>query len=149
MNMNMKAVGLTRYLPIADPQSLVDVEISKPSPVGHDLLVKVQAISVNPVDTKVRAPKAKIEPSPRILGWDAAGVVMATGPSVTRFKVGDEVFYAGDVTRPGSNAEFQLVDERIVGYKPHTLSFAEAAALPLTTITAWETLFDRLGVGLE
>src|SRR5215469_13438742 len=111
----MKAVALTHYLPINDPQSLVDVDLPKPSPSGRDLLVRVRAISVNPVDTKVRAPKAKVEASPRVLGWDAAGVVEAVGPTVTGFKGGEEVYYAGDVTRPGSNGEFQLVDERIVG----------------------------------
>lgn len=142
----MKAVGLTRYLPIDDPQSLVDVEIATPVPEGHDLLVKVAAISVNPVDAKVRAPKDKVEPATRVLGWDAAGTVAAVGPDVTLFKVGDPVFYAGSITRPGANSEFHLVDERIVGHKPALLDFAQAAALPLTAITAWEALFDRLGV---
>ena len=142
----MKAVALTRYLPITDPESLLDVELDQPQPAGRDLLVRVEAVSVNPVDTKVRAPKATVEPQPRVLGWDAAGVVAAVGPDVTGFKVGDEVYYAGDITRPGSNAQFQLVDERIVGRKPRSLSFAEAAALPLTTLTAWETLFERLQV---
>jgi NADPH2:quinone reductase len=145
----MKAVALTRYLPISDPQSLTDVDLPKPLPSGHDLLVRVEAVSVNPVDTKVRAPKDKVEKEPRVLGWDAAGVVESVGPKVTKFKVGDEVYYAGDITRPGSNAEFQLVDERITGRKPKSLSFAEAAALPLTTITAWESLFERLGIDLE
>jgi zinc-binding alcohol dehydrogenase family protein len=140
----MKAVALTHYLPISDPQSLFDTELPKPIPNAHDLLVHVEAVSVNPVDTKVRAPKPQVEAAPRVLGWDAAGIVEAVGASVTRFKPGDEVYYAGDITRPGSNAEFQLVDERIVGHKPHTLTFAEAAALPLTTITAWEALFERL-----
>lgn len=142
----MKAVALTHYLPISDPQSLFDVELPKPAPGDRDLLVRVEAVSVNPVDTKVRAPKPRVEESPRVLGWDAAGVVEAVGPTVTRFKPGDEVYYAGDITRPGSNAEFQLVDERIVGRKPRTLSFAEAAALPLTAITAWEALFDRMNI---
>ena len=142
----MKAVGLTRYLPVDDPQSLVDVEIATPVPEGRDLLVKVAAISVNPVDTKVRAPKDKVEPAVRVLGWDAAGTVAAVGPDVTLFKVGDPVFYAGSITRPGANSEFHLVDERIVGHKPASLDFAHAAALPLTAITAWEALFDRLGV---
>jgi NADPH2:quinone reductase len=145
----MKAVALTRYLPISDPEALVDVELPKPSPLDHDVLVRVEAISVNPVDTKIRAPKDKVEKEPKVLGWDAAGVVEAVGNAVTRFKVGDEVYYAGDVTRSGCNAQFQTVDERIVGRKPKRLSFAEAAALPLTTITAWESLFDRLGVNLE
>ncbi len=142
----MKAVALTRYLPISDPNSLVDVDLPKPVPKGRDLLVAVKAVSVNPVDTKVRAPKDKVEKEPRVLGWDAAGVVEATGDNVGRFLPGDEVYYAGDVTRSGSNAEFQLVDERIVGHKPKSLAFAEAAALPLTAITAWEAFFDRLGI---
>ena len=145
----MKAVALTHYLPISDPEALVDVELPKPTPLDRDVLVRVEAISVNPVDTKVRAPKDKVEKEPKVLGWDAAGVVEAVGSAVTRFKVGDEVYYAGDLTRPGCNAQFQAVDERIVGRKPKTLSFAEAAALPLTTITAWESLFDRLAVNLE
>ena len=142
----MKAIALTRYLPITDPQSLIDVGLPKPSPTGRDLLIRVEAVSVNPVDTKVRAPKAQVEATPRVLGWDAAGVVEAVGSAVTQFKPGDEVYYAGDITRPGSNSEFQLVDERIVGPKPRTLSFAEAAALPLTAITAWEGLFERMNI---
>lgn len=142
----MKAVGLYKYLNIAHSESLIDVEIEKPVPVGKDLLVKVKAISVNPVDTKVRAPKDKTEVSPRILGWDVAGVVEQIGPECTLFQPGDEVYYAGSITRPGGNSEFHLVDERIVGTKPSTLDFAQSAALPLTAITAWEALFDRLGV---
>lgn len=142
----MKAVGLYRYLPIDQAESLIDVDIPKPEVTGRDLLVKVEAISVNPVDTKVRAPKDKVEEAPRILGWDAAGTVAAVGPDVTLFKVGDPVFYAGSITRPGANSEFHLVDERIVGRKPASLDFTHAAALPLTAITAWEALFDRLGV---
>lgn len=142
----MKAVALTHYLPISDPESLFDARLPKPNPTGHDLLVRVEAVSVNPVDTKVRAPKDKVEDIPKVLGYDAAGVVESVGDAVTRFQPGDTVYYAGDITRPGSNAEFQLVDERIVGHKPQTLSFAEAAALPLTTITAWESLFTRLGI---
>src|SRR4051812_22459879 len=110
----MKAIGLTRYLPISDPESLVDIELDKPAPTGRDLLVKVEAIAVNPVDTKVRAPKDKVEETPRVLGWDAAGVVEAVGPEVTLFKVGDPVYYAGDITRQGANSEFHLIDERIV-----------------------------------
>jgi zinc-binding alcohol dehydrogenase family protein len=142
----MKAVALTHYLPITDPQALFDTELPKPAPSGRDLLVRIEAVSVNPVDTKIRAPKPKVEKEPRVLGWDAAGTVEAVGSDVTKFKPGDEVYYAGDITRSGSNAEFHLVDERIVGHKPPGLSFAEAAALPLTTITAWEALFDRLGI---
>ncbi|KRF43018.1 NADPH:quinone reductase [Paenibacillus sp. Soil787] len=142
----MKAVGLYKYLNVEHSESLIDVEIEKPLPLGKDLLVKVRAISVNPVDTKVRAPKDKTEVSPRILGWDVAGVVEQTGPECTLFQPGDEVYYAGSITRPGGNSEFHLVDERIVGTKPSTLDFAQSAALPLTAITAWEALFDRLGV---
>ncbi len=142
----MKAVALTHYLPTSDPQALFDTELPQPRPTGHDLLVRVEAVSVNPVDTKVRAPKGKVEDSPKVLGYDAAGMVEAVGDAVTRFQPGDAVYYAGDITRPGTNAEFQLVDERIVGHRPKTLSAAEAAALPLTTITAWEALFTRLGI---
>ena len=141
----MKAVALTRYLPIDDPQSLVDVELPDPSaPKGHDLLVRVEAVSVNPVDTKVRAPKPQVEAQPKVLGYDAAGVVEAVGDAVTRFKPGDRVYYAGDITRPGSNAQWQLVDERIVGHAPKSLDAAQAAALPLTVLTAWELLFQRM-----
>jgi len=142
----MKAVGLTRYLPIDDPEALLDVELPAPVATGRDLLVEVRAVAVNPVDYKTRAPKDQIEPAPRVLGWDAAGVVRAVGDQVTLFAPGDEVYYAGSIARPGSNSELHLVDERIVGHKPRTLGFAEAAALPLTTLTAWEGLFDRLGV---
>jgi NADPH2:quinone reductase len=141
----MKAIGLTRYLPIDDPQSLLDIEVPKPTATGHDLLVRVEAVSVNPVDTKVRAPKPQVEAQAKVLGYDAAGVVEAVGDAVTLFKRGDAVYYAGSITRPGSNAQFQLVDERIVGPKPKTLDFAAAAALPLTALTAWELLFDRFG----
>ncbi|MGH8127283.1 MAG: zinc-binding alcohol dehydrogenase family protein [Gammaproteobacteria bacterium] len=142
----MKAVALTHYLPVENPNAFLDVELPKPVASGRDLLVSIKAVSVNPVDTKVRAPKDKVEESPRVLGWDASGVVEAVGPDVTLFKPGDEVYYAGDITRSGSDAEFQLVDERIVGLKPTSLGFAEAAALPLTTITAYEAFFDRLGI---
>ena len=143
----MKAVGYLKSLPIADPAALIDITADKPMPAGRDLRVAVRAVSVNPVDTKVRgrAAPAPGEP-PKVLGYDAAGVVDAVGPQVTLFKPGDEVYYAGSILRPGTNAEFHLVDERIVGSKPKTLSFAQAAALPLTAITAWELLFDRLGV---
>jgi zinc-binding alcohol dehydrogenase family protein len=142
----MKAVGLYRYLPIDDSEALLDVEIDRPVATGRDLLVKVEAVSVNPVDYKVRSPKPAVETTPRVLGWDAAGTVAAVGPDATLFKVGDPVFYAGSITRPGSNSEYHLVDERIVGPKPQSLDFAHAAALPLTAITAWEALFDRLRV---
>ena len=142
----MKAIGLHRYLPVDHPEALLDVELPQPQASGRDLLVKVEAISVNPVDYKVRSPKDTVEKTPRVLGWDAAGTVVAVGPEVTLFKVGDPVFYAGSITRPGANSEYHLVDERIVGRKPASLDFAHAAALPLTAITAWEALFDRLGV---
>jgi len=141
----MKAVALTRYLPIDDAQSLVDVELPQPQPRGHDLLVRVAAVSINPVDAKVRAPKAQVESAPKVLGYDAAGVVEAVGDAVTLFKPGDAVFYAGDLTRPGTNAQFHLADERIVGAKPRTLDFAHAATVPLTALTAWELLFERFG----
>lgn len=143
----MKAIGYTKSLPIAEPLSLTDLTTDMPTPEGRDLRVAVKAVSVNPVDTKVRmraAPQAG-QP-PKILGYDAAGVVDAVGPQVTLFKTGDEVYYAGSIARSGTNAEYHLVDERIVGHKPKTLSFAQAAALPLTTITAWEILFDRLAM---
>lgn len=142
----MKAVGLYKYLPIEDPESLLDVEVPKPEARGRDLLVRVKAVSVNPVDTKVRSPKEKAETEPKILGWDAAGVVEAVGEEASLFSAGDEVYYAGSLPRQGCDAEYHLVDERIAGHKPRTLSFKEAAAMPLTTLTAWEALFDRMGV---
>ena len=145
----MKAVGLYRYLPASDPEALVDLELAQPSPSGRDLLVKVEAIAVNPVDFKVRAPKDKVETAPRVLGWDAAGTVVAVGSGASTFAVGDAVYYSGSITRPGANSEFHLVDERIVGPKPASLDFAQAAALPLTAITAWEALFTRLGISPE
>jgi len=143
----MKAVGYRKSLPVADADALIDFEADKPAPAGRDLRVAVRAVSVNPIDVKVRmrAAPAAGEP-PKVLGYDAAGVVDAVGPEATLFKPGDEVYYAGSITRPGTNAEFHLVDERIVGRKPQSLSFAQAAALPLTSITAWELLFDRLAV---
>ena len=144
----MKAVGLYKYLPIEDPQSLVDLDIPQPNTdtTGHDILVAIKAISVNPVDTKVRRGLIPTPPTiteenentPRILGWDAAGEVVEAGSDCTLFKKGDTVYYAGSISRPlGTNCEFHLVDERIVGRKPKSLSFEEAAAMPLTTITAW------------
>ncbi len=140
----MKAVALNRYLPIDDPQSLLDVELPTPVAGEHDLLVRVEAVSVNPVDTKLRAPKPQVETSPRVLGYDAAGVVEAVGSAVAGFQPGDRVYYAGDVTRPGSNAQFQAVDARLAALMPHNLDFADAAALPLVAITAWELLFQRM-----
>lgn len=142
----MKAVGYRQCLGVDDPDCLLDLELPEPKPAGHDLLVEVRAVSVNPVDTKVRRRAAPPEGEARILGWDASGVVVDTGPDVTLFRPGDEVWYAGQIDRSGTNAERHLVDERIVGRKPESLSHAEAAALPLTSITAWELLFDRLDV---
>lgn len=142
----MKAVAYQNTLPIDNPAALQDIELPDPMATGRDLLVEVKGISVNPVDTKIRAGRQPAAGQWGVLGWDAAGIVRAVGPDVTLFKPGDRVWYAGDITRPGSNAELQLVDERIVGRMPARLGFAEAAALPLTAITAWELLFDRLGV---
>src|SRR6266852_2980453 len=141
----MKAVGYKKSLPVDEADSLIDFETAKPEPKGRDIRVAVKAISANPVDYKVRKRAAPPEGETKILGYDAAGVVDAVGPDVTLFKAGDEVFHAGSIQRQGTNSEFHLVDERIVGRKPKTLSFAQAAALPLTSITAWELLFDRLG----
>jgi NADPH2:quinone reductase len=145
----MKAVGLTRYLPLDDADSLKDVEVPEPKPDARDLLVRVKAISVNPVDTKVRSTVKGELSTPKILGYDASGVVEAIGSDVTLFKPGDEVFYAGDITRPGTNAELHLVDERIVGKKPASLDFAQAAALPLTSLTAWELMFERMRIDIQ
>lgn len=141
----MKAISFTQHaLPIDNPQALIDISLPRPTPGPRDLLVEVRAVSVNPVDTKVRA--GTFTKEPKILGWDATGIVRKVGAEVTLFQPGDEVFYAGSIARSGSYSEFHLVDERIVGHKPHSLSAADAAALPLTSITAWELLFDRLGV---
>ncbi|KKL01914.1 zinc-binding alcohol dehydrogenase family protein [Rheinheimera mesophila] len=139
----MKAIVYSQNLAATDPQSLYDTELPTPTPGDNDLLVAVKAVSVNPVDTKIRR-NADPQGQPRVLGWDAAGVVVAVGGAVRDFKAGDEVWYAGAIDRPGSNSEFQLVDQRIVSHKPKSLSFSQAAALPLTAITAWELLFDRL-----
>jgi NADPH:quinone reductase len=142
----MRAVGYQQSLPIDQDASLIDVELPQPEPGPRDLLVEIKAVSLNPVDTKVRM-RAQPEPGGvKVLGYDASGIVRAVGSEVSLFKVGDEVFYAGAITRSGTNAEFHLVDERLVGSKPKSLKFEEAAALPLTTLTAWETLFDRLDV---
>ncbi|PHI18515.1 NADPH:quinone reductase [Lewinellaceae bacterium SD302] len=144
----MKAIGFKKSHPISHPDSFIEFETGKPTPSGHDILVKIHAVSVNPVDFKIRKSAATDEvlDEPKIIGWDAVGTVEAVGDKSTLFKVGDEVYYAGDLTRPGSNAEYQLVDERIVGRKPKSLSNAEAAALPLTTLTAYESLFDRIRI---
>jgi len=145
----MKAVGAYRYLPISNPESLIDLHLDKPEPTGRDLLVKVKAISVNPADLGVREKNNYEAESPKILGWDVAGIVEQVGSDCQLFKPGDKIYYAGSVARPGCNSEFHLVDERIVGIMPKSLDFAEAAALPLTSITAWESLFDRLGISLN
>ncbi|PDS79942.1 zinc-binding alcohol dehydrogenase family protein [Rhizobium sp. L43] len=142
----MRAVAYKTPQPISAETSLIDVELPMPEAGGHDLLVEIKAVSVNPVDVKVRAHSAPPADELKVLGWDAAGIVKAIGADVTLFKPGDEVFYSGVISRPGSNAEFHLVDERIVGAKPKSLDFAAAAALPLTSITAYEALFDRLKV---
>jgi zinc-binding alcohol dehydrogenase family protein len=141
----MRAVAYRHSLPIDNPLALEDVELDRPEPTGRDLLVEIRAVSVNPVDSKVRH---RVDPAgtPKVLGFDAAGMVVAAGPDASLFKPGDAVFYAGSIARSGTNAQFHLVDERIVGTKPASLDFAAAAALPLTSITAWELLFDRLEI---
>jgi zinc-binding alcohol dehydrogenase family protein len=145
----MKAVAYLQPLPIDHADALLDADLPEPEPLAHDLRVRVAAVSVNPVDTKIRRGVKPAAGQPKVLGWDAVGVVDAVGEAVTLFKPGERVWYAGDITRAGSNAEFQCVDERLVGRAPATLSDAEAAALPLTAITAWELLFDRFGVTPE
>lgn len=144
----MKAVGYQTAHPVDHPESLLDITLPDPVATGRDLLVEVRAVSVNPVDTKVRASSSRSGDGPgyKVLGWDATGIVRAVGPEATLFKPGDRVWYAGSIARPGTNSELHLVDERIVGHAPTSLDFAEAAALPLTAITAWELLFDRLKV---
>nr|WP_313403340.1 zinc-binding alcohol dehydrogenase family protein [Pseudomonas sp.] len=142
----MKAVAYYQSLPTDHPEALQDVQLDAPSPGPHDLLVEVRAISVNPVDTKIRKGVAPENGAAKVLGWDAAGVVKAVGSEVSLFQPGDRVFYAGAIDRAGANSELHLVDERIVGKMPQSLSFAEAAALPLTAITAWELLFERLQI---
>lgn len=144
-DLSMKAIGYKKAGAIDGDGALVSFETDKPELKPHDLLVEVKGISVNPVDTKVRAGQDP-DSGPKIIGYDAAGIVRETGSEVTKFKAGDEVFYAGDITRPGTNAEFHAVDERITGKKPSSMDFAEAAGMPLTSITAWEILFDCLGI---
>jgi NADPH:quinone reductase len=143
----MKAVGFFKSHATRGDEVLLDIDLPKPSPTGRDLLVKVEAAAINPVDVKTRMRMPAGEREVKVLGYDAAGIVEAVGPEVSLFKPGDAVFYAGSIVRPGTYAEYHLVDERIVGPKPKSLSFAEAAALPLTSITAWEMLFDRLRIG--
>ncbi|ETN95492.1 zinc-binding alcohol dehydrogenase family protein [Zhouia amylolytica] len=147
----MKAIGFKTSLAIKEKDSFIAFETQKPEPKGKDILVKIAAVSVNPVDYKVRQNSAKdtVLKTPKIIGWDAVGTVVAVGNEVTLFKTGDQVFYAGDITRSGSNAEYQLVDERIVGRRPEGLTPEEAAAMPLTSLTAWEILFDRMRISAE
>ena len=145
----MKAIGYQNNLPIENELSLQDIELEQPVAQGHDILVEVKAVSVNPADYKVRSSMPVPDGEWKVIGWDAAGVVKSVGDNVTLFQPGDKVFYAGDITRSGSNAEMQLVDERIVGKMPESLSYGEAAALPLTSLTAWEMLFDRLEVSKQ
>lgn len=142
----MKAVGYSKSLPITDSESLIDIQLPQPVASGRDLLVKIRAIAVNPVDCKIRQKVSPGKGESKVIGWDAVGEVVATGETATHFKAGDLVYYAGDLNRQGSNAEYQLVDERLVGRKPNSLSDAEAAALPLTSITAWEILFEHLDI---
>jgi zinc-binding alcohol dehydrogenase family protein len=145
----MKAIAYKRALPITDDHALLNVMLVEPVATGRDLLVEVKAISVNPVDVKVRAGVNPPDGDFKVIGWDAAGIVLAVGEEVSLFKPGDRVFYAGSITRPGANSELHLVDERIVGHMPTSLDFAQSAALPLTSITAWELLFDRLAITAE
>jgi len=147
----MKAIGFKTSLPIENPESFIEFEAVKPIPGPHDLLVKIDAISVNPVDFKIRQNSAKdtVLETPKIIGWDAVGIVQAVGQDVTLFEVGDPVYYAGDITKQGSNAEYQIIDERIVGRKPKSLSIEEAAVIPLTALTAWEILFDRIRISAD
>ncbi|AJO76390.1 zinc-binding alcohol dehydrogenase family protein [Pseudomonas sp. MRSN 12121] len=142
----MKAIAYYASLPINDPQSLQDIELPEPVAGPRDLLVEVKAISVNPVDTKIRQNVQPEAGAAKVLGWDVAGVVKAVGSEASLFKVGDKVFYAGSIARAGGNSELHVVDERIVGHMPKSLGFAEAAALPLTAVTAWELLFERLQI---
>ncbi len=142
----MKAIGYLNNLASSDPQSLIEVSIAKPSLRPHDLLVSVHSVSVNPVDTKQRMRKAAENGVPVILGYDAAGTVVEMGNDVSGFKVGDQVYYAGDISRPGTNSEYHAVDARIVGHKPKSLSLTQSAALPLTALTAYEALFEHLGI---
>jgi len=147
----MKAIGFKTSLPIENPESFIEFEAVKPIPGPHDLLVKIDAISVNPVDFKIRQNSAKdtVLEAPKIIGWDAVGIVQAVGENVTLFEVGDPVYYAGDITKQGSNAEYQIIDERIVGRKPKSLSIEESAVIPLTALTAWEILFDRIRINAD
>lgn len=147
----MKAIGFKTSHPIAHEDSFIQFETDKPTPKERELLIKIEAISVNPVDYKIRESSAKnqVLDTPKVIGWDAVGTVEAVGNKTELFNVGDNVFYAGDITKPGTNAEYQVVDERIVGKCPSNISVAQAAAMPLTGLTAWELLFDRIRISAE
>ncbi|MCV9933592.1 zinc-binding alcohol dehydrogenase family protein [Flavobacterium sp. LS1R47] len=147
----MKAIGFKTSLPIVEQDSFIEFETAKPTPGLNDLLVKINAISVNPVDFKIRQNSAlnTVLETPKIIGWDAVGIVEAIGKNVNLFEIGDEVYYAGDITKQGSNAEYQIIDQRIVGRKPKSLTNPEAAVIPLTGLTAWEILFDRIRINPE
>lgn len=144
----MKAIGVTRYLPTEDPDCFVEKDIEKPAAAGRDLLVEVKAVSVNPVDTKIRKSKAN-DGTFRILGWDVSGTVVETGQDCSFFRKGDDVYFSGNISKNGANSEFHAVDERIVGRKPKSLNHAQAAALPLTTLTAWEAMFERMSISTD
>lgn len=144
----MKAVGFYRNLPVENPESLVDIEVDEPRPIERDLLVRVKAVSVNPVDVKTRHGK-KDDGELMIAGWDVSGIVEETGPDCHLFAPGDEVYYAGNVTSQGADSELHTVDERVVGRKPRNLTHAEAAAMPLTSLTAWEGMFDRMKILMD
>ncbi len=147
----MKAIGFKTSLPISEAKSFIEFETETPVPKGKELLVKIEAVSVNPVDFKVRQGSAKntVLETPKVIGWDAVGTVEAAGDDASLFQKGDKVFYAGDLSKPGSNQEFQLIDERIVGHAPKNISTEEASAMPLTSLTAWEILFDRIRIQPE
>ena len=139
----MKAIGYQKAGPITEANSLVDIDVPVPELRPHDVLVQVKGISINPVDSKIRT-NVSPESGYKVIGYDACGTITAVGADVTEFQVGDDVFYAGDLTRPGTNSEFHAVDARIIGKKPQSLDFDEAAGIPLTAITAWELLFDSM-----
>jgi len=145
----MKAFGATKHLKISEAESIFEFETAKPQPTGHDILVRVLAISVNPVDVYDRGKKVRKDDLPKVTGWDAYGIVESIGNLVSLFRPGDKVFYAGAYDRPGCDSEFHLVDERIVGNAPSTLSPAEIAAMPLTTLTAWEALFEQMSLNFD
>ncbi|KRN42380.1 zinc-binding alcohol dehydrogenase family protein [Fructilactobacillus fructivorans] len=149
MEKDMKAIGFTKYLSIKNPDSLFEFTTKVPTPNSHDLLVKVEAVSVNPVDVFTRRSQRKQLASPKIMGWDAYGTVVSTGSEVSFFKPGDKVFYAGSYKRPGSDSEYQLVDERIVGHAPKNISIEESAAMPLTSLTTWESLFEQMDIDID